>query len=846
MNHFEITHYVKMGQTITVVMPTVLNYNNDHIYYQRFYHYNDETCDNVTYPDGTDIDGLKSHVSLSTSADGTVQYYLYNNGMVTGDRIYWETRKEGMKQNAQRYFNFTNSDGNAFTVAADVSRYSDYKYENPGAPLTDDLEEPSLTMRYIYYMKDAKVMATTLTGYPEQTGVADASAWSETGTVCIDDTKWMEAKEFHFPAKPVAYENAKRVGYRGEFIALRHLFSDYWVFEGGNSDENLVSAVNNANEGKIEVRIYDPNGTGIMLGGWNPTITDINSTTDDGDPDKYEGFYFYDKMVNKTSYGDSRFVVFRYPEGGVADSKTGINNKAYIHVYLNNNGTRYQLAQFTLIFDKGAETIPWKSVNGAVNVEGEDPVYVQGTNRDPSKLRNLAGRPIAKIKFDYPQNKTYQYPASDADGPLTKHDGLDNQYGSIGNSSPIPLKFDNTNYAFDGDGCNWGSYALVAQKGTVWGNGKLVNPVDVAESAGGYGMEPDEGLQRGFLYIDASEQPGDICSADFQGEFCAGDKLMCSGWISGSNTVGGERCPGGITLTVKGERIEDGQKETIYRFCPGQCYELDNGTGVDGSTDGTQVVWQQFYFEFGTTKKYKRYWMEVNNNCVSSNGGDFMLDNVEVFALVPDVKPEMNTPVCVNKDASEMRLLKINLGFDKILAATNLTETTTGTGQDQSIAFVFLEKDVFLSTFQTKLRELNGVDKTIAELEIIIEKGDYGELVDAGHPYADAYHAAFNAAVLGDITKVWDSNSPNNNTDAGVLNFHWSNKFSEMETYSFAKAVNRLGAVFSETDPETEERFIVMNGNYPNGLKWKVNADYYIVPFSNVGINLAELYDDFN
>lgn len=842
-NHFEITHYVKKGNTITVEFPTVLNRNNDHIYYQRFYDYDEADEENM------DLDNLKAHVSLDTRDNGDVQYFLYKNGMVTGQKLDWTSIEDGgYARNEQRRFNFTNSDGNAFTVAADVSRYSDLTYEYPDAPQTGDLEEPSLTMRYIYYMKDAKVMAKALTGYPEQAGVTnDKYFWKEEGSVCTDVSKWYETKEFHFPATPLPYENEKWAGYRGEFIGLRHVFSDYWVFDDGNSDStddnNLVSAVNDANGGKIEVRIYDPNGTGIRLGGWNPEIN--LKGTEEGEDDKYQGFYFYDKMARsvKTSYGDSRFIVFRYPKDGEGKATTVTSDikKAYIHVYLNNNGTRYQLAQFTVIFDENSDTRPWKSVNGSDEVKD--------TDRDPGRLRNMAGRPIAKITFDYPVGETYHYPASTADGPLTRHNGGDDQYGTIGNSSPIPLKFDNTNYAFDGDGCNWGSYAMVTTKYTQWGNGKTALPVN--HDVYGYGIGADTDLQSAFLYIDASEQPGDICSVDFQGEFCAGDKLMCSGWITGSNRYsdnGEYRCPGGITLTVKGESIDDGQKETIYRFCPGQCYELDNGTGVDGSTDATHVVWQQFYFEFGTTKKYKRYWMEVNNNCVSSNGGDFMLDNVEVFALVPEVIPEMNTPVCVNKDVSEMQLLKLNIGFDKILAATKSTEVTgESAGLKKDISFIFLEKDKFLTTFLEELNKepLNLGIANVEALEKNIEKGVYGDLINTNDDYLTAYKNAFNTAVLGDINKVWNSDSNTENITAAVLNYHWSTKFSEMETFSFAKAVNGLGSVFRETDTGSGERFIVINGNYPNKLKWKTDTEYYVIPFTGV-VSLSDLYEDFN
>jgi len=842
-NHFEITHYVRKGSTLTVEYPTVLNYNNDHIYYQRFYHYNDETCD-AAYPDGTDINGLKNHVSLDV--DGNVQYFLYKNGMVTGEKLKWDALDQGSyERKAQRRFKFTNSDGKNFTVAVDVSRYSDLTYESTD-PLTSNLEEPSLTMRYIYIMRDAKVMAKDLTSYPEQSGVTDKTTWKEEGSVCVDEFKWMERKTFHFPAKPLPYENDKWAGYRGEFIGLRHVFSDYWVFADGDvnstDDGNLVSAVTDNNGGKIEVKIYDPNNTGIRLGGWNPVLADnpgLKQNTTEGNDEDYQGFYFYDKVARnlKTQYGDSRFVVFRYPKDGdgKATAVTNTDKEAYIHVYLNNNGTRYQLAQFTIIFDKDTETIPWTSVNNSAQVKG--------SSREPKQLYDIAGDPIAKVTFDYPSGDTYHYP----DKGVSRHDGGgDRPAGStIANSSPIPLSFGHTNYAFDGNGANWGSYAMVSEKRTTWGNDKHILPADdgtpVSEGSRetyGYNRSADTGMQKAFLYIDASEQPGDICAIDFQGEFCERDQLMCSGWISGSNRYsdnGEYRCPGGITLTVKGED-SDGSKIAIYRFCPGQCYELDNGTGTDGSTDANHVVWQQFYFTFNTDKKYERYWLEVNNNCVSSNGGDFMLDNIEVYTIVPTVDPEINTPLCVKKDGTtEMRLLKLDVDYNRLKSSA-----PESSGDTPYLGFVFLDKMKFLTTFKSKMGL--SEDLSLEQLADDIEKGKYDNIQGNDQRYKDA----FDAALLG-TKNIWKSTDSNlgANKGAGVMYFQWNKNFESIPQYSFYKAVNKQGATFRGTNKDGEP-ILILNGNYPE-LPWRTNVDYYIVP-SNADYNTFcdDVYSAFN
>ena len=916
-NHFEITHYIKKGNTKVIEFPTVLNRNNDHIFFQRFYNY-DEVDEHM------DLDNLKAHVSLDTRDDGDVQYFLYKNGMVTGQKLKWQKYENGaytdipdggMARNEQRRFNYTNSNGQSFTVGVDVSRYSDLKYLNQPDHLADDLQEPSLTMRYLFMMKDAKEIAKSLTS-------------------CLESgDQWLEApKTIHFGRTQVPYTKFKKVGYRGEFLGIRHIFSDYWVYDDpkyikrdesgkvvtdGNGnividkkyindnflhkasenditdeelnaflDDHLVSAVNDNNSGKIEVEII-PGNTGIRKGGYNPNI-DLNSEGEnEGNDADYQGFYFYDKLSPnpKTEYGNSRFVVFRYPASGmIADGCYGPNNPAYVNVYLKNGENRYKIAQFILYFDANMATRPWTEIkNGTTYANGVN--KVKNTDRDPKNLRNKAGLPIAKITFDFPEkmklsggevDATYHYPSvydnNSTDG-VTKHNGGNNNPGGtiqyideVNNiaefSSPVPLTFDHTNYAFDGDGCNWGSYAIVTGKKTTWGNDRIIEPAD--DDTYGYGIDADPGMQKAFLYIDASEQPGDICAVDFEGEFCANDQLMCTGWISGSNRIQGDtRCPGSITLTVKGED-KDGNTNTIYRFCPGQIYELDNGygddgegnaanenKGVDGNTDATHVVWQQFYFEFSTDQKYERYWLEVNNNCVSSNGGDFMLDNVEVYTIVPEVEPDINTPLCVSRDGDninyDMRFLKLNVDYNKLLSSRIKNETAQTATQTPYLGFVFLEKETFLKTLR---QGLGQTSVSLEEMAERVESGYYDNIDVEDDPYQNAFNAALLRSKINNTT-IWKSTAPTTNMGAGVMYFQWNKTFNENPEYSFDKAVNRNGAVFryidinDPQDANDDVNYLIFNGNYPQ-LPWKTSTDYYIVPSNTVIEDFASVYDAFN
>ena len=844
-NHFVITHYVKMAESKVIEFPTVLNWNNDHIYYQRFYNYDE--LDTGAGGNGMDLGKLKAHVSLGTGNNDDVQYFLYKNGMVTGQKLDWTGIDAGdYARNVQRRFTFTNSDGLPFTVGVDVSRYSDLEYLDNG-----DLREPSLTMRYLFQMRDAKEMATNLTA------------------CTYGSNKWLEEKEIHFGRTQVPYTKFKKVGYRGEFIGLRHLFSDYWVFDGnGTGNDNLVSAVNDNNSGKIEVVIYDPHNTGIRLGGYNPVLGQegLNGYGADGNDADYQGFYFYDLLSPspKHEYGNSRFVVFRYPaeEDGIVQVKNcGSRNPAYVRVYLNNGGTRYQLAQFTLFFDANMATRPWTEIkNGTHYANGKD--WVKGFERDPNELRKIAGEPRAKITFDFPKTMnipdgkaTYHFPPVG----VTLHDkGTFNAGGTIANSSPVPLTFGKTNYAFDGDNCNWGSYAIVTEKTTVHGNQKIVKPAD--DNDYGYGIDADPGMQKAFLYIDASEQPGDICAVEFDGSFCADDQLMCTGWISGSNKIQNDtRCPGSITLTVKGED-SNGDTQTIYRFCPGQIYELDNGyvstedgstnvtegaAGIDGSGNGADhVVWQQFFFEFSTDKKYERYWLEVNNNCVSSNGGDFMLDNIEVYTIVPEVDPEINTPLCIKKDGDnliyDMRFLKLKVDFNSLLSSIKKQESSTSQQtQTPYIGFVFLEKETFLKKL---MQELGLTDVSLETMAKRVESGYYDNTINGG---TQAYQKAFDKALLrvNNSTAIWKSDAPSTNMGAGVLYFQWDKTFNNMEAYSFSKAINKTHATYRATEGGVD--YIILNGNYPQ-LPWKINTEYYIVPSNTYITSFNLVYDAFN
>ncbi len=802
VNEFKITHYVKRGNSFTAEFPTTNLGGNRHVNYQRFYNYDNET----------DIVGLEERIG-----NNNTRFYKYKNGFVTGNQIYWPTGTPNNNRYAQSNISYKNTDGTPFTLAVDVSIYSDYTYENATNQVAGNLEEPSLNIRYIYYMRDAKDMANRLTQLK----------LDDTPTVqTIEDENFYEEKEIHFPHIETQYKGNDGTGalmhnvYRGEFLGLRHSFEDYWVYSNNNASANNDDLlINLANTNRIEVVVYDEDRTGINLEG------------------NTKGYFLY----NNNNLNVSRFLNFRYPANELADGsrqiadekfteKEGTETKpAYVCCYLNNNGVRYKVAKFKIIFDKpkvGNQTKRWS--------------LIKDTPRDPRKLHEKTGKPIAKITFDNPTGSVYKT------APTGQSNTRGNPNTTIANSGATPLYFATTNYAFDADDPYWGCYSLVTKMNTAWGKKRDIMPSN--DATYGTGLPTDPGMTKHFIYIDASEQPGDICSVDFTGDFCSGDQLICTGWIAGSNfpndnsgmNVDGSntgRCPGSVTLTVKGERKEtDGTIDTvtIKRYCPGNCYEIMS------TVDNKHDQWQQFYFEFRVDKHYDHYWMEVNNNSVSSAGADFFLDDIEVYCLKPEVFTATNTPLCTGKESSDLRLLKLTSDFNQMLEVKGQTE---GTNRDNTLGLVFLNKEVFLNTFQEEVSQISGFESyatlTMEEFEEQLNKSAF-DITDLDA----AYRTAFDAALLGG-KEVWDSNNMNANHGNCVMNFHWNTTFDSMPRYSFASAMNREYPVYSGYDEEGR-RILVMNANFPGLDNWEPYIEYYIVTYNEGITDIAYLYNDFD
>ena len=186
----------------------------------------------------------------------------------------------------------------------------------------------------------------------------------------------------------------------------------------------------------------------------------------------------------------------------------------------NNANRKYNVAKFTIIFDDNSEVVPYMDVVPANSAKH---------SRSTQELREAChgADPVARIDFDYPHTPAYQSPT----GGIHFYN-TDPGVTTYTHSSALPIAFEKTSYAYSPianagtlfNYCVWGSYAIVDyvnQSGALYPASTVTND-DIDK-------DPSN---EGFLYIDASDMPGTVASVPFEGTFCMGTKMMCSGWMS--------------------------------------------------------------------------------------------------------------------------------------------------------------------------------------------------------------------------------------------------------------------------------------------------------------------------
>ena len=737
---YRMTRYVKQGVAVPLYLTTSQSTSSasTHQTYQRWYNYDTE----LALVNGTTCDLSK----------GNFRVLRYENGLVMGTGI----KGGGTAATNWANFNFWGIlpvGQERMNIGADLSCYNDwiYQYENQTAPANaGNLTEPSLTLRHIYELIDAKVMADELV--------------TKTGD------NWLEEHTIHFPnISTLVFKSAKD---GSNFVPLNLELENYWFYKGDGtrSDANLQNLIN---DNYIEIT-SSFSTTGMNITGI--AFNDAPNTSTNG--------------VSDSQIKRRRLIRFRYDTVPVRSQMT-----IMVRAKDPNNASRkYNVAKFTIIFDENSQVVPYMDVvpeNAAMH------------NRSTQKLSESCNwaDPVAHIDFDYPNASYYRTPTK---GKTHLSAGDQNANTAFTNTSALPLAFEKTSYAFSpiaNNGalysyCVWGAYSIIkhaVQSGTL----------DPASTVTGHDLDNDSSNE-GFLYIDASDMPGTVASVPFEGTFCMGTKMMCSGWMSSVTDTD----PGSVILKVIGKKPDDTEEE-IYAFCPGQIGKSYRRAGATTTASQTNMVWQQFYFEFFLLEPCVSYELRIENNCVSTSGGDYFIDDVWVYAQLPVVGPEMTTPLC----GGNLEVIQLETNFESLLLSTGKPEAMSHETAEQGyLSFIYLDWDNFLLRFKEGLANVHGINISAHDLQENINSGVYDNDL-----YRDIYHTAFSESIIRDTL-----------TNKVIFgNYTWSSCYEDQPEFSFAEmAMDTHHTVYRMTSDG--KRRLVFNG-YMGYDVWEYYHNYALL-----------------
>lgn len=664
------TLYVRKGESVTLYLPLISSSQNQLSAqaYQRWYNFITEGTFSYTYRNRTyDIVSFNSTAyRFANGYVGGVNTGLGNNGTNYLDRITF-TYPTDDQYNTRVPNGFNGSAGNKYyIVACDASGYTDFTQSfssgNGGRFRNGGYIEPTLSARAIYY----------IIGVDGRGGADETEMWKNGyGRLASSEyqggdgtgKKFLEEYNITFPCDHLGNQT-------DELVALSKDARGYRI--NGDSNDNL------------KVSISSPNDVFRLL-------TDGNNNSASGGSE----------TTSITLTGRRRTITFRKTGAGVrkpwsvADGQT-----ATIIVTKNVGGTIYNIAKFNLTFEKDnrlltqhqLDRIDRQRKGESTGVTGESWYRTAYQNRTPEFLReNYTLLTSRTLDYDpdvanlYGQNWYYPFPVEWGYSSYAFFDGstTDDFNGSTdGNTAYNKEPF-----------AEWGYYALT---NTYVGYGDKVKNSVKAPTNPSMGGKNADGF---FIYVDASDRPGTVMTLPFQENLCRGTKLMVSAWVKSADENSDNSENSAMLFTIYGVDA-NGKKTPLCSQSTGQITTTTYLTSSDGDEytnangyGSSQNDWYQLYFSFVNNTEFNAdfvsYELKVDNNCGSTAGGDFYLDEIEVFIAQPTATVTQKDYTC----SGERTLLSATLDWVQLCDRVGLDPDETDTGKSPSgIDFCFIDE----------------------------------------------------------------------------------------------------------------------------------------------------------
>lgn len=657
------TLYVRKGQSVMLYLPLISNGLNQLSAqaYQRWYNFITEGT--FSYSSGDIVSFNSTAYRFANGYVGGVNTDLGNNYL---DRITF-TYPTDAQYNTYVQNGFKNgSAGNKYyIVACDASGYTDFTRSfssGNGGSFANGYIEPTLSARAIYY----------IIGVDGRGGADETEMWKNGyGRLASSEyqggngtgKKFLEEYNITFPCDHLGNQT-------DELVSLSKDARGYRI--NGDSNDNL------------NVSISSPNNVfRLLTGGNNNSASGGNETN------------------SITLTGRRRTITFRKTGAGarkpwsVDDGQT-----ATIIVTKIVGGTTYNIAKFNLTFEKDnrlltqhqLDRIDRQRKGESTGVTGESWYRTAYQNRTPEFLReNYTLLTSRTLDYDpdvanlYGQNWYYPFPVEWGYSSYAFFDG--SKTNDFNGSTDGNASYNSQPFA------EWGYYALT---NTYVGYGDKVKNSVKAPTNPSMGGKNADGF---FIYVDASDRPGTVMTLPFQENLCRGTKLMVSAWVKSADENSDNSENSAMLFTIYGVDA-NGKKTPLCSQSTGQITTTTYLTSSDGSEytnangyGSSQNDWYQLYFSFVNNTEFNAdfvsYELKVDNNCGSTAGGDFYLDEIEVFIAQPTATVTQKDYTC----SGERTLLSATLDWAQLCDRVGLDPDETDTGKSPSgIDFCFIDE----------------------------------------------------------------------------------------------------------------------------------------------------------
>lgn len=664
------TIYMHKGEKITLALPTKSSAgyasSSSAQTYQRWYSYRTGGTFETNHKTSTSGKTVYDLLTPNTgNPSGGVPAYRFENGYVGRPMgailqamdFYYPTDKE-----FDDWFPNTNVDNNWFVVACDVSGYTDFSEhftskESAGQSLTSLTEEfkdnnwyePTLSVRVIFYIVGVDERPENDSeSWKNGHGRLEQTEFQASG----DNAKYLEEYDITFPNKHLS-------NHTNELVAISKDARSYAI-PNANNDTNTLD---------LTIESKDPDGNTGLLSLSKDTLTGT------------------DRVIQFFRTGKSG-QPWEVPDGTTAT----------ITVRKTVGRTTYNIARFNLTFS--AASVPLTQVEVANIKDGSDFEF-----RSPTWMDNNLQK-LTELTFDYPAGVTWEYGQK--------------EYFTF------PLAWDYSSYAFF-DGSPWGDFI---------GSASYSGPRRYAEfdyyslvsDYMGYadqktvtarpqpGVGKVDGTGNHFLYVDASDRPGILARLPFKEKLCTGSELFVTAWMKSSGQSGSDDAA--VLFTIMGvDSLENGTVTytPLYRHSSSQ---IRTTCWLSGDTPGTGVGtnnWYQIYFSFlndsENAQNFDSYILQVENNCASTEGGDYYIDDIKVYLAQPNATITQKEYTCTDTRTR----MNMEIDWERLKARLGNAET----GED-GISFCFMDE----TKYNNYLQDHPDATKAAALKESIVEIGD--------------------------------------------------------------------------------------------------------------------------